>query len=374
LELLLDPSSSTVCDLILNFDEMNTESVYVYFEKQESALCGVHCLNALLQGPFFTEIDLMVFGKELDESERTMMGENGYDTNDYLKFMQEDSGNVADNGNFSIQVLTKALHAKLLDLVLITEKNFPEIITNLDNENAFICHQGSHWYSIRKVNGDWYNLNSTLFNPKALTPFELSQILDEHLTKNGYHAYLVHGRLPPIPIDRSCSSDGQWIKMKGGEDADVEAAIKISLEMSKQAEVKPDKQLYPTSTKSLYPAMASIPEKSLYPTTSDEKVSDVDSQSKNVHQSFEKVLQMMTNLESKLAGLEATTASILKEQKKEVTSKTNQNYPKLDLSPQQLIQQEVQSLKNNSSSDSHSSLYPSTATTGSSSLYPSTIY
>jgi hypothetical protein len=27
---------------------------FIYFEKQQSALCGQHCLNALLQGSFFT--------------------------------------------------------------------------------------------------------------------------------------------------------------------------------------------------------------------------------------------------------------------------------------------------------------------------------
>jgi hypothetical protein len=30
----------------------------IYHEKQEAALCGVHCLNTLLQGHYFTELDL----------------------------------------------------------------------------------------------------------------------------------------------------------------------------------------------------------------------------------------------------------------------------------------------------------------------------
>jgi ataxin-3 len=30
----------------------------VYHESQVAALCGVHCLNTLLQGPFFSEVDL----------------------------------------------------------------------------------------------------------------------------------------------------------------------------------------------------------------------------------------------------------------------------------------------------------------------------
>lgn len=32
-------------------------SRFLYFERQQAALCGVHALNTLLQGPYFTEID-----------------------------------------------------------------------------------------------------------------------------------------------------------------------------------------------------------------------------------------------------------------------------------------------------------------------------
>jgi len=28
-------------------------------------------------------------------------------------------------------------------------------------ENGFICNSSAHWLTIRKVNGKWYNLNST---------------------------------------------------------------------------------------------------------------------------------------------------------------------------------------------------------------------
>ncbi len=30
----------------------------LYHEKQVAALCGVHCINSLLQGPIFSEVDL----------------------------------------------------------------------------------------------------------------------------------------------------------------------------------------------------------------------------------------------------------------------------------------------------------------------------
>jgi Josephin len=71
---------------------------------QQAALCGVHCLNTLLQGPYFSEWDLSAIAQKLDELERKLMGQRGFDTPDFVKFAAEGSGNVARDGMFSIQV------------------------------------------------------------------------------------------------------------------------------------------------------------------------------------------------------------------------------------------------------------------------------
>jgi len=84
----------------------------IYWEKQGmDMLCGVHCINSLLQGsrmfylgPFFDEVTLAHFALELDKKERELMMEQGM-TKDFLKYMGEDSGNVAMDGNYSVQVL-----------------------------------------------------------------------------------------------------------------------------------------------------------------------------------------------------------------------------------------------------------------------------
>lgn len=47
----------------------------------------MHALNALLQGPYFSEIDLMHIAKEFDEQERKVMLESGVDSKEFLKFM-----------------------------------------------------------------------------------------------------------------------------------------------------------------------------------------------------------------------------------------------------------------------------------------------
>lgn len=52
----------------------------------DAGLCGVHCLNNLLQGPYFGAAELMEIALELDSREKALMAELGTDTEDYQKF------------------------------------------------------------------------------------------------------------------------------------------------------------------------------------------------------------------------------------------------------------------------------------------------
>jgi len=70
----------------------------LYHEVQESKLCAVHCVNTVLQGPFFSEFDLAAVASDLDRTERQMMVQGSGD------FVPEESHNVSLDGDFSIQV------------------------------------------------------------------------------------------------------------------------------------------------------------------------------------------------------------------------------------------------------------------------------
>ena len=76
--------------------------MFIYHEKQSDALCGQHCLNNVLQGPYFTAFDLADVAHELDAKERDLMLASGMDTEEAIKFLAEDSGNVDGSGNFSV--------------------------------------------------------------------------------------------------------------------------------------------------------------------------------------------------------------------------------------------------------------------------------
>lgn len=56
--------------------------------QQEGSLCAQHCLNALLQGPYFTAVDLATLANNLDEAERQQMAESGVDSEEYRRFIE----------------------------------------------------------------------------------------------------------------------------------------------------------------------------------------------------------------------------------------------------------------------------------------------
>ena len=81
------------------------KSSLTLFSQQEGALCAQHCLNALLQGPYYTAVDLADLAKQLDEAERQRMSEgNDPDSEEYRRFMAQPSANMDDTGFFSVQV------------------------------------------------------------------------------------------------------------------------------------------------------------------------------------------------------------------------------------------------------------------------------
>ncbi|KAM0889473.1 hypothetical protein ACQ4PT_027675 [Festuca glaucescens] len=95
----------------------------LYHEVQEGKLCAVHCVNTALQGPFFSEFDLAALAADLDQRERQVMLQGveaaAAATTAAGDFLAEGEGshNVSLGGDFSIQVLQKALEVWDLQVV-----------------------------------------------------------------------------------------------------------------------------------------------------------------------------------------------------------------------------------------------------------------
>ena len=158
---------------------------YIYHELQESALCGQHCLNNLMQSHVFTAIGLGDIARGLDEQEaRLSAGLSG------------ESANVDASGNFSIQVLRAALqqHAQI-ELVSWSGEAGRQTVDPLQ-EDGFIVNRREHWFAIRKINGKWFNLNSTQELPEHISDFYVAASMAQ-LRNDGFTLFIpTRGRLP----------------------------------------------------------------------------------------------------------------------------------------------------------------------------------
>lgn len=169
----------------------------IYFEKQEAALCAVHALNNLLQGSFIGEADLASIASELDRQERSLG----------VPVQEGGSQNVADDGNFSIQVIEAAL--QIWDLRL--SRFFPMAAAGDDTvvghpplPAGFICNFESHWLAIRRFgsaeSGEWFLLDSCKTSPKPFSQTYLLLYLAQ-LVNDGYSVFNVTGELPQSQAD-----------------------------------------------------------------------------------------------------------------------------------------------------------------------------
>ncbi|XP_044461152.1 ataxin-3 homolog [Mangifera indica] len=190
----------------------------LYHEVQESKLCAVHCVNTVLQGPFFSEFDLAALASDLDGKERQMMLEGGLPVSSG-DFFTEESHNVSLDGDFSIQVLQKALEVWDLQVIPLNCPVAEPAQIDPEQENAFICHLHDHWFCIRKVNREWYNFDSLYAAPEHLSKFYLSAYLDS-LKGFGWSIFLVRGNFPrecPISSSETSNGYGQWLLPEDAE-------------------------------------------------------------------------------------------------------------------------------------------------------------
>lgn len=156
---------------------------FVYWERQLSdLLCGLHCLNNLLQFPAFDEASLAAIGIELDKKESALLG---------TKVLN----NVNDSGYFSLQVLVSAL-SQFANFEVDSIKSQRHKGKPLTDQEAFVCHNDNHWFCIRKIHGKWFNLNSTnKTGPQLISDFYFTLFIDS-IADNGYQIFVVSGNFP----------------------------------------------------------------------------------------------------------------------------------------------------------------------------------
>lgn len=150
----------------------------IYWESQgKNQMCGLHCINSLLQGPFFEPDMLKDIAVHLDEEEAKLMGIDP-------KKKHYKSVNYDRDGNYNIQVITEALKIYGVEIQPKKKEDLDKILNSSPSDidlQGFILNSTSHWIALRKINGLWFNLNSTNPSPgpQIVSDFYLSAFIDE---------------------------------------------------------------------------------------------------------------------------------------------------------------------------------------------------
>lgn len=87
---------------------------------------------------------------------------------------------------------------------------------DLVTKQGFICNSSDHWFSMRKIDGVWYNLNSTNKRmPEIISDFYLSAFLNA-VKQIGYQIFSVEGFYPDSSQERFeyYNKNQFWIERK----------------------------------------------------------------------------------------------------------------------------------------------------------------
>jgi ataxin-3 len=175
------------------FPPRDPTQTWIYHERQESLLCGQHCLNNFVQSSVFSADQLADIAQSLDAEERMLYLDARQSSHEERgKYLSEASGNVDESGNFSLEVLRRALsQTHRLELTAISGEA-AKSMNPMNEEVGFIVNRSSHWFTIRKIRGRWWNLNSTLGRPEAISDLFLSAFLSQ-LSGKGWQVFVACG-------------------------------------------------------------------------------------------------------------------------------------------------------------------------------------
>lgn len=159
----------------------------IYHEKQIGSLCAIHCVNNLLQGPLFDESEFRRVAAELDRAEASLLG--GQDM---------DYGNARADGFFNVQVVQAVLERAGFNLQTWTKKVDGEMDTA--KETGFILNKREHWFAIRHIGQEWFDLNSCMKTPQHYDDRDVRfHIWDA--VKEGYSVFCVRGNYPKCALE-----------------------------------------------------------------------------------------------------------------------------------------------------------------------------
>lgn len=186
----------------------------IYHEKQVAAMCAVHCVNNMLQGPMFEYGDFGRVAQELDAAERRLTGGSGLDY-----------GNMRIDGFFNVQVMQKVLNRSGYEMQALTGEAGKTAQADTAKEVAFILNKREHWFSLRRIGREWFDLNSCMRTPRHYTDSDVRFHISDAV-KEGYMVFVVRGNFPRTALEedpqklveaiQGCGRPGQGYSLFAG--------------------------------------------------------------------------------------------------------------------------------------------------------------
>ncbi len=154
-----------------------------------------------------------------------------------------ESTNVDEAGNFSISVLRRAVE-RSHGLELLSDPSLVEAALRSPTENAaYVLNHHAHWFTVRKLHGTYWDLNSTRAFPTKITDFYLAAYLAQ-MQSDGYSIFVVRpaDKLPPPPKDRSMGASSSFhtlASLRAAEERAVREARAAQASTAAQADTDP---------------------------------------------------------------------------------------------------------------------------------------
>uniref|UniRef100_A0A672K0Y2 ubiquitinyl hydrolase 1 n=1 Tax=Sinocyclocheilus grahami TaxID=75366 RepID=A0A672K0Y2_SINGR len=100
-----------------------------------------------------------------------------------------------------LQVISNALGVWGLEIILFNSREYQQLRIDSIHEKAFICNYKEHWFTVRKLGQQWFNLNSLLTGPELISDTYLALFLAQ-LQQEGYSIFVIRGSLPECEADQ----------------------------------------------------------------------------------------------------------------------------------------------------------------------------
>merc|ERR1712032_100196 len=153
--------------------------------------------------------------QQLDQAERRLTGGEGLDY-----------GNARADGFFNVQVVQAVLNQAGYEMQPVQGEAVRNAKVDTAKEIAFILNRQEHWFSLRRIGREWFDLNSCLCTPRHYSDADLRFHIRDAV-REGYMVFVVQGDFPRCALEENpkslveavqgCGRPGQGYSLFAGE-------------------------------------------------------------------------------------------------------------------------------------------------------------